>query len=126
MHTGDTGHLDRDGYLYLTDRVKDMIVSGGENIYPREIEQVLWQMPGVSDAAVIGVPDLRWGEAVKAVVVPRAGHAVSADAVISWCRERIGGFKCPESVDFVDELPRDPSGKVLKRLLRETHSPGGG
>ncbi|HMG42059.1 MAG TPA: long-chain-fatty-acid--CoA ligase [Acidimicrobiales bacterium] len=121
MHTGDAGHLDEDGYLYVSDRVKDMIVSGGENVYPREVEDVLFRMPEIADAAVIGVPDERWGETVKAVVVVRPGLSVTESAVIAWCRDRLAGFKCPRSVDLVDELPRNPSGKVLKRVLREPH-----
>jgi acyl-CoA synthetase (AMP-forming)/AMP-acid ligase II len=119
MHTGDAGSLDDEGYLYIQDRVKDMIVSGGENIYPREIEDVLFQHPGVADAAVIGVPDEKWGEAVKAIVVKHEGQEVSAEDILAFCRERLGGYKQPRSVDFVSALPRNPSGKVLKKDLRE-------
>ncbi len=121
--TGDAGWMDEDGYLYIHDRVKDMIVSGAENIYPAEVENALFAHPAVRDAAVIGVPDARWGEAVKAVVVRKA--PVEADALIAFCRERIAGFKCPKSVDFVDELPRNPSGKVLKKELRKAYWPQG-
>ena len=120
-HTGDAGYLDADGYLYLYDRVKDMIVSGAENIYPAEIERVLHEHPDVRDCAVIGVPDARWGEAVKAIVVPRAGSAPTADELIAFARQHIAGYKVPKSVDFADELPRNPSGKVLKRLLRTAY-----
>jgi acyl-CoA synthetase (AMP-forming)/AMP-acid ligase II len=119
MHTGDAGSLDDEGYLYIQDRVKDMIVSGGENIYPREIEDVLFQHPGVADAAVIGVPDEKWGEAVKAIVVKHEGQEVSAEDILAFCRQRLGAFKQPRSVDFVSALPRNPSGKVLKKDLRE-------
>ena len=119
MHTGDAGRLDAAGYLYLQDRVKDMIVSGGENIYPREIEDALYQHPAVAEAAVIGVPDEAWGEAVKAIVVLRPGAAASAAELVEFCRGRLAGYKRPRSVDFVDALPRNPSGKVLKRELRE-------
>lgn len=119
MHTGDAGRLDADGYLYIEDRVKDMIVSGGENVYPREVENVLFQHPAVADAAVIGVPDERWGETVKAIVVRKAGASVAAEELIEFCRAQLGGYKLPRSVDFVDALPRNPSGKVLKRELRE-------
>jgi fatty-acyl-CoA synthase len=119
MHTGDAGRLDAQGYLYLQDRVKDMIVSGGENIYPREIEDVLYQHPAVAEAAVIGVPDDAWGEAVKAIVVLRPGAAASAADLVEFCRGRLAGYKRPRSVDFVEALPRNPSGKVLKRELRE-------
>jgi acyl-CoA synthetase (AMP-forming)/AMP-acid ligase II len=119
MHTGDAGRLDANGYLYVQDRVKDMIVSGGENVYPREIEDVLYQHPAVAEAAVIGVPDEAWGEVVKAFVVRRPGVAASAEDLVEFCRSRLAGYKRPRSVDFVESLPRNPSGKVLKRELRE-------
>ncbi len=118
MHTGDAGRFDEAGYLYVQDRVKDMIVSGGENVYPREIEDALFQHPDVSDAAVIGVPDDRWGELAKAIIVLRTGAAVRAEDLIAHCRSRLAGFKCPGSVDFVAVLPRNASGKVLKKDLR--------
>ena len=118
MHTGDAGRFDDEGFLYIQDRVKDMIVSGAENVYPREIEEVLFQHPGVADAAVIGVPDDEWGEVVKAIVVPKPGEDVRADDVIEHCRGRLAGYKRPRSVDFVAELPRNPSGKILKKDLR--------
>jgi acyl-CoA synthetase (AMP-forming)/AMP-acid ligase II len=121
LHTGDVGCLDDEGYLYVQDRLKDMIVSGGENVYPRAVEDVLFQHPGVADAAVIGVPDERWGEAVKAVVVLRAGMSVTEEELVGFCRGKLGGFERPRSVDFVDALPRNPSGKVLKRVLREPY-----
>lgn len=121
LRTGDAGYLDADGYLYLHDRIKDMIVSGGENVYPAEVENVLMTHPGVADAAVIGVPDQRWGEAVKAVVVPTTGAGVTEADLIGYARTRLGGFKLPKSVDFVDALPRTPSGKILKRALREPY-----
>jgi acyl-CoA synthetase (AMP-forming)/AMP-acid ligase II len=124
LHTGDVGRLDSDGYLTICDRLKDMIVSGGENVYPRAIEEVLAGHPGISEAAVIGVPDARWGEAVKAIVIPRAGVSLSADEVIAFCRQRLGGFEVPRSVDFVEVLPRNAAGKVLKRVLREPYWAG--
>jgi acyl-CoA synthetase (AMP-forming)/AMP-acid ligase II len=124
MHTGDAGVMDPDGYLYIQDRVKDMIVSGGENVYPRIVEEVLYQHPAVAEAAVIGVPDERWGETVKAVVVLRRGATATAEEIIEFCREKIGGFERPRSVDFTDALPRTPSGKVLKRILREPYWAG--
>jgi acyl-CoA synthetase (AMP-forming)/AMP-acid ligase II len=123
MHTGDAGIVDDEGYLYIQDRVKDMIVSGGENIYPREIEDVLFQHPGIADAAVIGIPDEKWGETVKAIVV-RKDESVSADDVLAHCRGKLGGYKQPRSVDFIDELPRNPTGKVLKKDLREPYWKG--
>ena len=119
--TGDAGYLDDNGYLYIYDRVKDMIVSGGENIYPAEVESALFGHPAVADVAVIGVPDERWGEAVKAVVVRKPGADISAGALIGWARERIAGYKLPKSVDFIDALPRNPTGKILKRELRKPY-----
>jgi fatty-acyl-CoA synthase len=124
MHTGDAGMLDAEGYLYIQDRVKDMIVSGGENIYPREVEEVLFQHAAVADAAVIGVPDAAFGEAVKAIVVLRQGARASAGEIMEFCKGRLGGYKRPRSVDFLDALPRNPSGKVLKRELREPYWKG--
>jgi acyl-CoA synthetase (AMP-forming)/AMP-acid ligase II len=124
MHTGDAGILDDEGYLYIQDRVKDMIVSGGENVYPRMVEEVLYQHPAVAEAAVIGVPDERWGEAVKAVVVLRQGMSATAEEIMEFCRGKIGGFERPRSVDFIEALPRTPSGKVLKRVLREPYWAG--
>ena len=124
--TGDAGFLDADGYLYLYDRVKDMIVSGAENIYPAEIERVLHDHPAVRDCAVIGVPDPRWGEAVKAVIVPRAGASASAAELIAYARTQLAGYKVPKSIDFVEDLPRNASGKVLKRVLRAAYWGEGG
>jgi long-chain acyl-CoA synthetase len=121
LRTGDAGFLDDDGYLFLHDRIKDMIVSGGENIYPAEVENVLLAVPGVADAAVIGVPDDTWGETVKAIVVPGPGAELDAETVIAFCRDRLAHYKCPTSVDFSDVLPRNPSGKILKRELREPY-----
>ncbi|HEX4102521.1 MAG TPA: long-chain-fatty-acid--CoA ligase [Pseudonocardiaceae bacterium] len=121
LHTGDVGRLDAEGYLYICDRIKDMIVCGGENIYPREVENILFQMPQIADAAVIGVPDQKWGESVKAIVVLRPGHSATGDQVIAWTRARLATYKAPRSVDFLDALPRNPSGKVLKRELRKPY-----
>lgn len=121
MHTGDAGVMDDEGYLYILDRVKDMIVSGGENIYPRAVEEVLFQHPAIADAAVIGVPDERWGETVKAIVVLRRGMNATPEEIIEFSRGKLGRFERPHSVDFVEALPRSPSGKVLKRALREPY-----
>jgi long-chain acyl-CoA synthetase len=115
---GDMGYLDEDGYLFLTDRRADMVITGGVNVYPREIEDVLYLHPDVADCAVYGVPDDRWGEALKAVVQPRAGATLTADEVVAWCRERLADYKRPRLVVFVDELPRDPNGKIAKHRLR--------
>ncbi len=118
--SGDAGYFDADGYLYIHDRVKDMIVTGGENVYPAEVENALYSHPSVADAAVIGVPDDKWGEAVKAVVVLRPGFEPDAGAIIAHCRGLIAGYKVPKTVDFTDALPRNPSGKVLRRELRKS------
>jgi len=123
FRTGDAGYL-RDGYLFIHDRVKDMIVSGGENVYPAEIENVLMSHPDVVDVAVIGVPSERWGETVKAVIVPRPGGDVTDASLLDHCRERLAGFKCPTSIDRVAALPRNPSGKLLKTLIREPYWEG--
>ncbi|WP_084043351.1 AMP-binding protein, partial [Mycobacterium avium] len=117
VRTGDVGRLDADGYVYIEDRLKDMIITGGENVYGPEVESVLIEHPAVVDAAVIGVPDDFWGESVKAIVV--ADGDVDAADVIEFCRRHLAGFKCPRTVDFVTELPRNASGKILKTQLRE-------
>jgi long-chain acyl-CoA synthetase len=119
FHTGDAGYLDADGYIYIYDRVKDMIISGGENIYPAEVENALFGHPAVADVAVIGIPDETWGEAVKAMVVRKPGATVTADELIVFARERIAHYKAPRSIDFVDALPRTLTGKILKRELRK-------
>jgi acyl-CoA synthetase (AMP-forming)/AMP-acid ligase II len=124
FRTGDAGYLDEQGYLYLTDRLKDMIVSGGENVYPAEVENVLAGHPAVADVSVIGVPDERWGETVKAVVVAAPGAELDPADLIRHARAALAGFKCPTSVDVVDVLPRNPSGKVLKRELRAPYWQG--
>lgn len=123
FRTGDGGYL-KDGYLYINDRIKDMIISGGENIYPAEIENHLMKHPAVADSAIIGVPDATWGEAVKACVVLKPGAQVTEREVIDWMRERLAHYKCPKSIDFVEALPRNPSGKILKRMLREPYWQG--
>jgi acyl-CoA synthetase (AMP-forming)/AMP-acid ligase II len=119
LHTGDVGHLDPDGYLTITDRLKDMYICGGFNVYPAEVEQVLARLDGVAESAVIGVADGRLGEVGRAYVVARAGHALDAGKVLAFCRERLANYKVPRQVVFRDRLPRNPAGKVLKRLLRE-------
>ena len=123
-HSGDAGYMDDEGFIYVYDRVKDMIVSGGENIYPAEVESALSKHPAVADIAVIGVPSDRWGEEVKAVVVKEEGSHVTEDELIAFARTQIAGFKTPKSVDFVDSLPRNPSGKLLKKELREPYWAG--
>jgi acyl-CoA synthetase (AMP-forming)/AMP-acid ligase II len=118
LRTGDAGYLDEDGYLYIHDRVKDMIISGGENVYPAEVENALYSHPKVADVAVIGVPDAKWGEAVKACVVVKDGESLTEAELIAHARTLIAGYKCPKSVDFIPALPRNPSGKILRRELR--------
>lgn len=117
----DVGKLDEEGYLYIVDRKKDMVISGGENIYPIEIEAVMLAFPKIREVAVIGVPDEKWGEALKAIVVLRQGEKCTEEEIISFCSERLAGFKKPKSVEFRNELPRSSFGKVLKRVLREPY-----
>lgn len=124
FHTGDAGYFDEDGFLFIHDRVKDMIVSGGENVYPAEVENAIFGHPDVADVAVIGIPDEKWGEAVKAIVVPKEGTEPSPESIIEWARERIAGYKCPKSVDYIQEMPRNPSGKILRKDLREPYWEG--
>lgn len=122
FYTGDAGYFDEEGYLYIHDRVKDMIVSGGENVYPAEVENAIFSHPQVADVAVVGVPDERWGEAVKAIIVPKPDCDVIEADIIAYAKERIAGYKCPKSVDIHPEpLPRNPSGKVLRRELRKPY-----
>jgi acyl-CoA synthetase (AMP-forming)/AMP-acid ligase II len=124
MHTGDGGFMDDDGYVHLTDRIKDIIITGGENVYSVEVENVLCQHPAVATAAVIGVPDRTWGERVHAVVVPAAGQTVTLDELTAFCKERIAGYKTPRSLELVDGLPLSAAGKVLKRELRRPYWEG--
>ncbi len=121
FRTGDVGRVDADGYVYVEDRLKDLIISGGENVYSPEVERVLAEHPAVAEVAVIGVPDARWGEAVKAVVALRPGATADEAGLVAWCRDRLAHFKCPRSVDVVEALPRNPTGKILKRALREPY-----
>jgi acyl-CoA synthetase (AMP-forming)/AMP-acid ligase II len=118
LRTGDIGHVGDGGYLFVSDRVKDMIITGGENVYSPEVEQAVAEHPAVADVAVIGIPDDHWGETVKAVVALRPGHQATEQEIIGFARERLAHYKCPRTVDFIDALPRNPSGKVLKRTLR--------
>jgi long-chain acyl-CoA synthetase len=119
LHTGDVGYLDDDGYLFVTDRVKDLVIRGGENVYPRDVEDVLLRHPGVADAGVVGRPDPRLGEEIVAFVVKQQGVEPSEQELIAFCRERLAKYKCPVEVRFVGSLPKSPIGKVLKRELRE-------
>jgi long-chain acyl-CoA synthetase len=123
LRTGDGAYRDEQGYLFLKDRIKDMIISGGENVYPAEVENALADHPDISEVAVIGVPHEHWGETVKAMVVLREGANADAEGIRAFARTRIAAYKCPTSVDFVGALPRNPSGKVLKRELRAAYTP---
>ncbi len=124
VKSGDAGYMDADGYLYIHDRIKDMIVTGAENVYPAEVESALYAHPAISEAAVIGVPDERWGEAVKAIVTVKAGQNLDPEDVIAFARTRLAAFKCPKTVDVIQEMPRNASGKLLKRQLRQPYWEG--
>jgi acyl-CoA synthetase (AMP-forming)/AMP-acid ligase II len=124
MTVGDMGYLDAEGYLYIVDRKTDMVISGGVNIYPAEIEEVIYEHDAVLDVAVIGVPNDEWGEELKAVVQLKPGARASADDIIDFCRERLADYKRPRTVDFVAEVPRNPSGKLLKREIRAPYWEG--
>lgn len=126
FHSGDLARCDAEGYYYIVDRKKDMVISGGENVYPAEVEQALFRHPAIADVAVVGVPDPQWGETVAAVAVLKPEADLSAQELIDWARERLAHFKCPRRVDFVDALPRTATGKVLKRELRKRWAADGG
>jgi acyl-CoA synthetase (AMP-forming)/AMP-acid ligase II len=121
LHTGDLARLDEEGFVYIVDREKDMIVSGGENIYPREIEEILYSHPKIEDAAIVGTPDPLWGESVRAIIVLKRGETMTEEEVIEYCKGHLASYKKPKSVAFVESLPRNPSGKVLKTVLRERY-----
>ncbi len=124
LHTGDMATVDEDGFIYIVDRKKDMIISGGENIYPREIEEVLYGHPAVLEAAVIGVPDEKWGESVEAIIVLKSGASATESEIIEYCKASLASYKKPKSVEFVASLPKTPSGKILKRELRARYWQG--
>ncbi|MFD9888950.1 long-chain-fatty-acid--CoA ligase [Amycolatopsis sp. NPDC059027] len=126
LRTGDIGHVDDGGFLYVSDRVKDMIITGGENVYSPEVERVVVEHPAVAEVAVIGVPDEHWGESVKAVIVREEGATATEEEIIAFTRERLAAYKCPRTIDFVPALPRNPSGKILKRTLRSPYWAGRG
>ena len=121
FYTGDAGYFDEDGFLYIHDRVKDMIISGGENIYPAEVENAVFAHPDIADAAVIGIPDEKWGESVKAIVVAKPGTNPKPEDIIAFTKDRIASYKCPKSIDFIEALPRNPSGKILRKDLRKAY-----
>ena len=121
MWTGDVATWDEDGYVFIVDRAKDMIISGGENIYSTQVEAAIHQHPAVLESAVFGIPDDQWGEAVKAVVVLKPGESASAEDIIATASEHLASYQKPKSVDFVDDLPKAPTGKILKRALRDPY-----
>ena len=122
LYTGDLGYFDEDGYIFLSGRAKDFIKRGGEMVSPEEVEQVLHSHPSIDEAAIIGIPDLNWGERVRAVVVAKPGASIDESEVIEYCRSKMSSYKKPESIVVVDSLPRNPLGKVLKRVLREKYN----
>jgi acyl-CoA synthetase (AMP-forming)/AMP-acid ligase II len=122
--TGDAGFFDADGFLFIHDRVKDMIISGAENIYPAEVENALMSHPQILDAAVVGIPDEKWGETVMGFVILAEDASISEDEIIAYSREKIAAFKCPKTIKFINEIPRNPTGKVLRRELREPYWKG--
>lgn len=124
LHTGDAGIMDADGYVYIQDRIKDMIITGGENVYPAEVESAIYGHPAIAEVAVIGVPSAKWGEEVKACVVAKPGCEVDEADVIAWARERIAAFKAPKSIDVIPVMPRNASGKILRRELRAPYWEG--
>lgn len=124
LHTGDAAVMDADGYVYIQDRIKDMIISGGENVYPAEVESAIYGHPAIAEVAVIGVPSERWGEEVKACCVPKPGQTIDEGDVIAWARERIAAFKVPKSIEIIPEMPRNASGKILRRQLRAPYWEG--
>ncbi len=124
LHTGDMGFYDEEGYIYIADRKKDMIISGGENVYPREVEEVLYRHPAVMEAAVIGIPDEYWVEKVHAVIAFKKGKETTAEEIVAFCKKNIAGYKTPKSIEFVDALPKNPAGKILKRELRDKYWKG--
>ncbi|MFL0670169.1 MAG: long-chain-fatty-acid--CoA ligase [Erythrobacter sp.] len=124
LHTGDAGIMDDDGYVYIQDRIKDMIISGGENVYPAEVENAIFGHPAVAEVAVIGIPSARWGEEVKACIVPKPGAVIDEADIIAWTRSRIAAFKAPKSVDVIAAMPRNASGKILRRELRAPYWEG--
>ena len=121
LHTGDMGYFDEDGFIYIVDRKKDMIITGGENVFPREVEEILYRHPAISEAAVIGVPDEKWVERVHAVITLKEGEAATEKEVKKFCKQHLAGYKVPKSIEFVEDLPKNPQGKILKRNLRDRH-----
>jgi fatty-acyl-CoA synthase len=123
LHSGDVARMDEEGYYFIVDRIKDMFISGGENVYPAEVENVIFQMPEVADVAVVSVPDPRWQEVGKAAIVVKEGMALTEEQVLAFCQRKLARYKIPKSVAFVEQLPRNPAGKVLKQQVRKWFVP---
>ena len=123
LHTGDMGRYDKDGYVYIVDRKKDMIITGGENVYPREVEETMYAHPAISECAVFGIPHSKWVEAVHAVVVLKSGATTTPEDLIAFCKEKIAGYKAPKSVEIVEEIPKSATGKILKREMKKKYWP---
>lgn len=126
LHTGDMGYMDEEGYLFLVDRKADMIVTGGENVYPKETEDVLYEHPAVMECAIVSAPDKRWGERVQAVVVLKPGQKATAEELIAHCKERLAGYKCPKAVEFWENLPKTPIGKIMRKEVKKVFWKGHG
>ena len=124
MHTGDAGYMDEEGFIYIQDRIKDMIVSGAENIYPAEVERAIFEHPAVADSAVVGIPDEQWGETVLAFVALKPAHTLDLKSLQAFCRERLASFKVPSKLEIIDAIPRNASGKSLKTELRKPYWAG--
>ncbi len=124
LHTGDMGYYDEQGFMYIADRKKDLIITGGENVYPREVEEVIYRHPSVLEASVIGIPDEKWVERVHAVVVLKRGENATEAELIAFCKEHLARFKAPRSIEFVEALPKNPQGKILKREIRKRYWQG--
>ena len=120
FRSGDVGHLDQEGYLYIVDRIKDMIITGGENVYPREVEELLYELPQVAECSVVGLPDREYGEKVTAVIVPKNGADLDPEELKAYLKQRLSGFKVPKVFLTVPELPKSAAGKILKRVLKES------
>ena len=123
-HTGDMGYMNRDGYLFLVDRKADMVISGGENVYPKEAENVLYTHPAVFECSVVSAPDKKWGEIVQAVVVLKPGMSATAEELMEFCKERLAGYKCPKKIDFWDALPKTIIGKISKKDIKNKYWEG--
>ena len=124
LHTGDLGYMDKGGYLFLVDRKNDMIITGGENVYPNEVENLLMAYPAVMETVVFGIPDQKWGESVKAIIVLKPGKTATADEIIKYCKGKLAGYKCPKSIEFKDAIPKTAAGKISRAALKKEYWKG--